>query len=66
MANFQKHGKNVNGGVIPATQKSFEIGLWGPVDTSNGKVLTVSVSPPNAAVTVTPYDETRKRCSHLF
>jgi lipoprotein-anchoring transpeptidase ErfK/SrfK len=54
MANFQKHGKNVNGHVIPATPKSFEIGLWGPVDTSDGKLLTVSVSPQNSAVSVTP------------
>jgi lipoprotein-anchoring transpeptidase ErfK/SrfK len=54
MANFQKHGKNVNGEIIPATRKNFEIGLWGPVDTRNGKLLTVSVSPPNAAATVTP------------
>jgi lipoprotein-anchoring transpeptidase ErfK/SrfK len=54
MANFQKHGVNVNGEIIPATSKSFEIGLWGPIDIRNGKTLTVSVSPPNPAVKVTP------------
>ncbi|MBN1605648.1 MAG: hypothetical protein JW940_03405 [Polyangiaceae bacterium] len=52
MANFQKGGQNVNGQVIPATT-SFEIGLWGPVDTRNGKELTVQTDPPNAAVKIT-------------
>lgn len=52
MANFQQGGQNVNGQVIPAT-KSFEIELWGPVDTRNGKELTVQTDPPNAAVKIT-------------
>jgi hypothetical protein len=50
MANFQKHGQNVNGCVIPATAGMFELGLWGPVDTRNGNELTVSVSGAGASV----------------
>jgi len=53
MANFQKHQKNVNGQTLKAPgAKSYELGLWGPVDIRDNTELTVSVSPPNAAVTV--------------
>ncbi|HMI88639.1 MAG TPA: L,D-transpeptidase [Polyangiaceae bacterium] len=54
MANFQKHQVNVHGKIVPALGKTFEIGLYGPVDVRNGKTLTVSVSPANPAVTITP------------
>src|SRR5215510_9052369 len=54
MANFQKHQKNVNGQTLKAPgAKSYELGLWGPVDVRNNTELTVSVSPPNPAITVT-------------
>src|SRR5438046_2372829 len=34
MANFQKHGQNVNGQVLKAPgAKAYELGLWGPIDT---------------------------------
>lgn len=51
MANFQKHGKNVHGQVLSAPGAlSYELGLWGPVDTRNGTELTVSASPPKPGV----------------
>ena len=54
MANLQKNGANVNGQVLQVAGTTFEIGLWGPIDVRNGKTLTVSISPPDPAVTVTP------------
>ena len=54
MATFQKDGANVNGKVFPVLGTTYQIGLWGPIDTRNGKTLTVSLSLPNSAVTVTP------------
>ncbi len=51
MANFQKHGKNVHGQILHApSAKSYELGLWGPVDTRNNTELTVSTSPPKPGV----------------
>jgi hypothetical protein len=51
MANFQKHGKNVNGEILRAPgAKSYELGLWGPVDIRSNTELTVSTSPLNASV----------------
>lgn len=51
MANFQKHGKNVHGLTLKAPgQKSYEIGLWGPLDPRNNQELTVAPAPANAAI----------------
>jgi hypothetical protein len=52
MANFQKHGRNVHGQVLPATTQQFELGLWGPIDTRTSTELSVSISPPNPAVRI--------------
>jgi GH24 family phage-related lysozyme (muramidase) len=54
MANFQKHGQNVDGQVVRANLGGapYELGLWGPVDASTNVELDVSVSPPNPAVHV--------------
>jgi hypothetical protein len=53
MANFQKHGQNVNGQVLTAPgAKTYELGLWGPIDTRTMTELVVSISPPNPAVTI--------------
>lgn len=53
MANFQKHGKNVNGQVLAVPSGSpFELGLWGPVDTRNGSELDVTITPNSPTANV--------------
>ena len=53
MANFQKHGQNVNGKVVTAPAgQLYELGVWGPVDTWTNSELDVSIRPPNPLVTI--------------
>lgn len=53
MANFQKHGQNVHGQTLRAPgATSYEIGLWGPVDTRTMTELTVDVSPPRPSILI--------------
>lgn len=53
MANFQKHGENVNGRVLHTSPgKLYELGVWGPVDTRTMTELDVSIRPASALVTV--------------
>src|SRR5262249_3255548 len=55
MANFQKHHKNVDGQTLKAPgATTYELGLYAPFfGARDGEELTVSVLPPNPAVTVT-------------
>lgn len=53
MANFQKHGQNVNGKVLTAAAgKPYELGLWGPIDTRSMTELSVTITPASAGVGV--------------
>jgi hypothetical protein len=54
MASFRKDHKDVNGQTLKAPgAKTYELGLSNPCFARDGEELTVSVSPPNPAVTVT-------------
>lgn len=49
MANFQKHGQNVNGQVLKAVAgQAYELGIWGPLDlrSTPPTELEISISPP--------------------
>jgi hypothetical protein len=59
MANFQKNGQNVHGRTLPAVAgQTFQIELWGPLDTfvSPPVELDVTLQSPNPTVKITRGD----------